>query len=638
MYNYVRALLLSTIVLLMLAGLAQVQGADPGDNNLVVISDPGLEENIRFTVGKQQGDITREDMEKITVLYAQHSGISDLRGLEYAVNLQELIVFGNQVSDLSPLAGLDRLEKLLIRNNQISDLGPLENLTSLKELNLENNEITRVEPLAPLTGLRALSLGNNQVSDLGPLSSFAKLHTLGLNRNQVSDLAPLENLTSLEELHLWDNQASDLGPLGSLINLEILDVSSNQVSDLTPLSNLVNLQSLSFGENSVEELGPVAGLSKLSNLSFYDSQVKDLGPLAGLTNLERLNFSLNQVSDLDPLAGLTRLDTLSFANNRVSDLTPLAGLTNLHGVYLGGNQVRDIAVLENLTSLRFLFFEENLVSNIGPLVKLEDLQMVNMRLNYLDLGEESGALEVIQELKGSNVNVQYVPQRILSLEGLELGVATDPSKAVIPEIKEGTLTFIVNREDTYDTAYGVLIQDALVSIQNHDGSRQRKDILFEKGPVDGKKALEFLKIAAGAATGNDLIAESPLMVQLECKACGEVETYTLEFFPGDCFIATAAFGSRLDPAVNILRQSRDNILLQSLPGQKIVDYYYHISPPVAEYISSRHTLKGLVRVALLPVVLLSYLALKQQALLCLLGLVAAIAVVGAYFFRRRVSA
>ena len=76
---------------------------------------------------------------------------------------------------------------------------------------------------------------------------------------------------------------------------------------------------------------------------------------------------------------------------------------------------------------------------------------------------------------------------------------------------------------------------------------------------------------------------------------------------GGCFIATAAYGSLLEPHVVLLQEFRDTYLLTNSPGQKFVSLYYTYSPPIADYIAEHEFLKKVVRVLLLPLVGLSYL-------------------------------
>ncbi len=71
-----------------------------------------------------------------------------------------------------------------------------------------------------------------------------------------------------------------------------------------------------------------------------------------------------------------------------------------------------------------------------------------------------------------------------------------------------------------------------------------------------------------------------------------------------CFIATAAYGSYLNPHVEVLRNFRDRYLLTNALGREFVSFYYFVSPPLAGYISRHEYLKTLTRWMLSPVVLI----------------------------------
>ncbi|MDB9787222.1 M12 family metallo-peptidase, partial [Bacteriovoracaceae bacterium] len=69
-----------------------------------------------------------------------------------------------------------------------------------------------------------------------------------------------------------------------------------------------------------------------------------------------------------------------------------------------------------------------------------------------------------------------------------------------------------------------------------------------------------------------------------------------------CFIATAAFGSYLDPHVLHLRHFRDNMLMSTPWGQKIVSWYYKVSPTYAKKIQHNHLAKNVVKAILSPII------------------------------------
>jgi len=70
-----------------------------------------------------------------------------------------------------------------------------------------------------------------------------------------------------------------------------------------------------------------------------------------------------------------------------------------------------------------------------------------------------------------------------------------------------------------------------------------------------------------------------------------------------CFIATAAYGTETASQLDILRDFRDQVLLENALGSRFVAAYYRVSPPVADFIAKSDFLRAAVRETLVdPVV------------------------------------
>jgi len=67
------------------------------------------------------------------------------------------------------------------------------------------------------------------------------------------------------------------------------------------------------------------------------------------------------------------------------------------------------------------------------------------------------------------------------------------------------------------------------------------------------------------------------------------------FFVPECFIATAVYGTSLAPEIDVLRDFRDNFLLKSKLGRKLVNFYYQFSPSVADFVSRHLFLRKILR-------------------------------------------
>ena len=113
-----------------------------------VVSIPDA--NLAAAVQQEIGNITTHTMRNLRILHASDRQITELTGLEHAVNLQSLFLSNIGITDVAPLAALTQLVLLGLDGNNISDVSPLAALTQLKTLYLHHNSISDVSPLVGL--------------------------------------------------------------------------------------------------------------------------------------------------------------------------------------------------------------------------------------------------------------------------------------------------------------------------------------------------------------------------------------------------------------------------------------------------------------------------------------------------------
>ncbi len=357
----------------------------PKDRDVVIsIPDLNLASEVRKNLNVPPGvAITRLDMLKLKTAHFTNGQITDLTGLEHAINLQDLALSDQQIHDITPLAKLSKLKLLHLAGNPINNIAPLAGLTNLTALSLVRTQINDLTHLARLTNLETLLIGNNQINDVTPLTGLTNLQHLDARRNQINDISPLAGLTNLQYLNIGGNQIqiNDINPLTRLTNLEYLYLYQNKIKDIRPLMDMANLRTLNLWLNQIDDITPVAGLTNLWFLDIIGNQINDITPLTGLTNLQHLAISGNPISDISLITKFTQLKSLSLGGIPIKDTTFLTELTELEGLILPNCQIREIGQIARLTQLQFLDLQDNQISDVRPLVNLLNLKHISLQGN-----------------------------------------------------------------------------------------------------------------------------------------------------------------------------------------------------------------------------------------------------------------
>ncbi len=185
------------------------------DGQRVVFADADLEYAVRQAVGKPQGELIVNDVKNLRELYAPSSGISDIGGLEFCMNLEKLDLSRNAISSLEPIRNLKELTDLTIHNNAVSDLGPLNGKSKLTKLVLWNNNISDVTPLSKLYALKHLDLSRNNIRDIMPIRDLTNLEVLSIAYNNITSIEAVRYMTKLYHFYIGGNSIYDVSPTHS---------------------------------------------------------------------------------------------------------------------------------------------------------------------------------------------------------------------------------------------------------------------------------------------------------------------------------------------------------------------------------------------------------------------------------------
>ena len=295
------------------------------------------------------GDVTAEDLLKITSIDLQSQNITALKAVDFngLTNLTKLSLGNNDLSSLPAdiFDGLTELEKLYLYSNDLSSLDKdiFEDLTALKYLTLSGNDLSSLpaDIFDDLTKLEELYLPDNDLSSL--------------------DENIFDGLTELTHLYLYDNDLSSLDEniFDGLAKLKKLPLSYNKLNSLDEdiFDGLTALKILDLGKN---------------DLSSLDENIFDEP-----TALTRLTLNYNKLSSLDEdiFDGLTALEELYLGNNDLSSLDEdiFDGLTALEILYLGNNELSSLpaGIFDGLTALKRFDLRDNTVDPIPLTVSLK---------------------------------------------------------------------------------------------------------------------------------------------------------------------------------------------------------------------------------------------------------------------------
>lgn len=333
------------------------------------------------TDGVVNGQVFTADINTITNLNVNYSGISDLTGIEDFIALEDLQAVDNIITslDISNLVDLKilyldgnnlnsldisqnlKLTILRIRGNQISGVYNTTNNTDLIELWCQNNKITGLD-ISPNNSLIKLEASDNEITSF---TSNVNNERIVLSNNLLTDIDVSSSL-NLKFLFLNDNSLKELD-LSQNSYLEFLEVMDNELTSLN-INNGAN-QLITPSRRFHIERNPNLECIQVSDLSYANTNwiYKDsqhyfsldcssvwtvmtnpatTTALLAVPNLDanndgkitqaeaaaftgdangELNLSGTGITDVEGLAAFTSILKLDVSGNGITDLSPLTG-------------------------------------------------------------------------------------------------------------------------------------------------------------------------------------------------------------------------------------------------------------------------------------------------------------------------
>ncbi len=149
---------------------------------------------------------------------------------------------------------------------------------------------------------------------------------------------------------------------------------------------------------------------------------------------------------------------------------------------------------------------------------------------------------------------------------------------------------------------------------------------FSSAPSSGVTYNGYVIGDAATADNRQTVINTKLPISKFRQSKSDAELSEIEAVTKGCFIATAAYGSYLDPHVEALREFRDRYLEPYTAGRAVMTFYYRTSPPLAHVISVNPVFRWVARLLLTPLV---YLVSEPQKFLLFVLLL-----VSVFAFRR----
>ncbi|BES64781.1 hypothetical protein SANA_12200 [Gottschalkiaceae bacterium SANA] len=283
--------------------------------HIIVMQDSTLEKAIVKTLSNQgymvEGELTEADLWELTSLKVispdeRERRLEDslLKDFNQEIAENGLIEIDGIIESLDGLEYAKNLNALIIAGQSIQKIDALESLTSLTYLDLGGNQINNIVSLGSLKNIRVLNLNDNTIRDIGPLETLERVTDLNLSNNEIIDISSLEKMGEIKNIKLMNNKIHNIRTLGKLTSLEAIYLSGNEVDEISHLAELKKLIFLNAKGNRIISINDLSSLNKLKWLYLGENTIRDLSVLKEFESLIELGIEHNQLQNINVLEDL----------------------------------------------------------------------------------------------------------------------------------------------------------------------------------------------------------------------------------------------------------------------------------------------------------------------------------------------
>lgn len=307
----------------------------------IAIDDTNFPDEIfrEYVSGKdtnQDGRLSEDEINAVTSICVGECAITDLKGIEYFVDLKLLDCSGNSLTSLD-VASNENLNILDCTNNQLKSLD-FSNNTVLEDVMCYKNRLTSLE-LDGAAALKYLDCNHNQLTKLD-VSNNTKLVILECYNNNLTTLDVSHNV-GLTTLSCYYNRLTKLDVRNNT-ELRRLYCGNNNLT-LLDVSYCEGLENFGCQNNELTCLD-VGNNTGLHTLSCNGNNLTTLN-LSNNKDVSGLNCSNNNLASLD-ISGHEKMRELYCTQNNLTVLD-VSKNTKLARLYCCGNQLTSLDLYNN---------------------------------------------------------------------------------------------------------------------------------------------------------------------------------------------------------------------------------------------------------------------------------------------------